>query len=568
MEQKQLSKLLDILLKYISRQDLRTLIFKVLGNGAYDNLSGSTPNEKSVAFLEEIARRDLEKSLLRELAELRPDIDLSAFGITRPKSPLIREPKPTPFIDFTNRKVEWERVILYPTGQYYLFDGPAGYGKTALLQKLAQEFEERNWFCAYVSLEEHPTLSKIATSLADQLQVECHMSADAHQSGIEIGKAVIARRVAEEGLALLFDVNHAPFERLPSTLTTLLQDFVTGIWEALAADSEFFRNTAVNYRIVLTGRYLASKIDRLNLPYKVDIVQLKPFDYKVVQDVCVSYLKDKLSNPQERDEFAANLLFYTGGHPRCMVRTLQLFEKSRLSPANFFVRRRAQIKDIAYKEANWVRSSIGQLWRSAFDTLCIYRRFDSELVKLLIEQGAIWKGLGKDAYDIVHHLLQFYLVDWRADSAYKHLSDDITRRLLVIRLRYDVASGEFADKCLQVRHTCLNRLSIPGEMHHVWALEALFSYLQANLERIHQLSDRQELRREFFEQELPTVFGLLTSEEPRAECTSFKRLLAEDWEFRFTLNYYLRDAVYTDEIYQKLVHYVDQFPATVISSGG
>ena len=566
MDQEQLNRLLDILQKHLKPSDLRTLVFKVLGERAYENLPADTHDERAVAFLEDVGRKQLEKSLLEKLRQLQPDIDLSIFGISSNAESLpTKEPEPTPFINFTNRQVEWERVILYPTGQYYLFDGPAGYGKTALLQKLVEEFKKRNWFYAYVSLETHPTFSEIVTCLADQLQIHCQISADAHESGIEFGKAVVARHVTEGGLAFLFDVNHMPSGKLQATLATLLRDFVTGIWEALTETSGFSRNTLVNYRIVLTGRYLASEIDRLNLPYKVEIIQLKPFDYQVVQDICVSYLKDKLRDSQERAEFAANLLYHTGGHPRCMVRTLQLFEKSRLSPGDFFVRHRDQIKDIAYKEANWVRSSMEPLWRSTFDSLCRFRRFDTELIKQLIEQGTIWKGLGKDAYDVVQNLLQFYLVDRRTDSAYKHLSDDITRRLLVIRLRYDMAPGEFADKCLQARQSCIDRLSIPGELHHVWALEALFSYLQANLERTYQLPDRQVLRQEFFEKECPTIFGLLTKEEPRAECASLKRLLVDDWEFRFTLNYYLRDTVYTDEVYQRLVHYVDQFPAAVKS---
>lgn len=562
MNQRQLNAILDILHRRLKPSELRTLTFKVQGSGAYDNLPGNTHDEKCVSLLETVAQRGLETTLLQELSFLRPDIALSTFGIvTEIESSPIKEPEPTPFINFVNRKVEWERVVLYANRQYYLFDGPAGYGKTALLKKLEEEFKQWKWFCAYTSLETHATLPEISAHLAQELQVPCNVYSDAYQSGMELGKAVVARRDTEAGLALLFDVNHVPSEILQATLTELLRDFVTGIWDALAEDSEFFRSTLVNYRIVLAGRYLAPEIDRLNLLDKFDVIQLMPFNYRVVQDVCVTYLKDKLSDPQRRDEFAAHLLFYTGGHPRCMVSTLQLFKKSRLSPAEFFTRRRDAIEQIAYEEANWVRSSIGKMGRSAFDTLCVYRRFDDEVVKQLIGQGVIWQGLGKDAYDVINNLLQSYLVDRRVDSAYKHLSDDITRRLLTIRLRYDGLPGEFADKCRQARQFCLNHFSVPGELHHIWALEALFSYLQANVERIHQLSDRRALRQEFFDRELPIVFGLLTKEgEPRAECASFKRLMAEDWEFRFTVNYYLRDTVYTDEVYQDLVRYIEQFP--------
>lgn len=60
------------------------------------------------------------------------------------------------------------------------------------------------------------------------------------------------------------------------------------------------------------------------------------------------------------------------------------------------------------------------------------------------------------------------------------------------------------------------------------------------------------------------VLGLLSrDQDSRSECASLKRLLTDDWEFRFTVNYYLRDTVYTDEVYKEFLRRVEEFPATV-----
>lgn len=572
MDQEQLNELLDILQKRLSPSNLKTLVFQVLGNGAYDNLPGNVHDEKCISLLEVACQRQILPRLLQSLEKLSLDIDLSSFSFVggSESSPLATsdpsipvEPAQTPFIEFANRTVEWERVVLYPHGVYYLFDGPAGYGKTALLQKLQKEFDRRNWRCIYISLETYITFSEVVSKITDMLQLESEVYTDPHRTGLAFGTTIAHKEDGKKGLILLFDMDHVPLSEAQETLAILMKQFIPGIWEALSEDLRFFINTPDNFRVVLAGRGLTSIREDFDLPYDINITQLKPFDYRVVQDISAKYLENRFQSSEHRDEFAAHLLFYSGGHPRCMVRIMQLFERQRLPVLEFFARHREDVKLIAYEEGNWVRSSIASRWRGAFDVLCIYRRFDSDLIKQLMGEGRIWQGLGEDAQDTVANLLRCYLVSWRMDSAYKHLSDDITRRLLTIRLRYDVSTGEVADDYRQARHFCLNRLAnIGGELRHIWALEALFSYLQANVEYIDTLEGRHSLRHDFFDQELPlTLTRLVGNQDPRSECVPFKELLVKDWEFRFVLNYYLRDAMYTDEMYQAIIEKVSQFPA-------
>ena len=467
-------------------------------------------------------------------------------------------PEPTPFIPFANRQGEWERIVLYPEGQYYLFEGPEGYGKTALLKKLDEEFNRRNWFCVYVSLQEHATVTQVANHIAEKLQLQANVLVEEHRRiGWEIGKSIAQRREIEgsKGLVLLFDVEHEPWESLTRTLQSVVEDFIPGVYDGLIRNSNHFKETPLTFRIVVAGRYLISRIEKLEHAYKFDAIQLKPFDYEVVRDICGNYIRDA----EERNEFAANLLFYSGGHPRCMVRILQRFDDVGDSPTPFFISYRTDIERIALLEANWVYNSIVRDWRRLFDTLCVYRRLDHFLLQQLFDKGLVWHGMVKDEYDLADRLKLSYLMDW-ADELHAHLSDSIARRLLLIRLRYDIDASQFQEKCGQAAGHCLECLDRTVEYSSYWAVEALFEYLQGNVARIYDKAERQNMHRQFFEVKLPEVLSKLGKRrEPRLQKESLCGILAEDWEFQFTLNYYLRADHYDETPYEDMLRHIEQF---------
>jgi hypothetical protein len=106
----------------------------------------------------------------------------------------------------------------------------------------------------------------------------------------------------------------------------------------------------------------------------------------------------------------------------------------------------------------------------------------------------------------------------------------------------------------------LNRLSDLGDFRHIWALETLFSFLQSKASLISSPEGRESVRQEFFNEELPSVIEILVKDhDPRYECEPLKRLIEKDWEFRFILNYYLRDALYSKEPFSTVLQYIDKF---------
>lgn len=467
-----------------------------------------------------------------------------------------KEPELISFLPFTNRNTEWEKVVDWPQGQYYLMDGPAGFGKTVLLYKIKEEFNRREWLCAYVSLKEYGTVAQIADHIAQKLEAKTNVLLEDHRRiGAELGEALAHRRreIGAEGVALLFDVEKEPWEQLIKTLRCVVEDFIPGVYTGLTRNSDYFTEKPLSFRVVIAGRYLIPRIEDFNQKYKFKHIQLRPLDYEAIREICRMCVPDD----EARDEFAAHLLFYSAGHPHCIEQILRKFEK-RGRPSAFFKSHRDDIERVAFLEANRVYNSITRSWRRVFDISCLYRRLDHFLLQRFLEEGWVWHGMVEDEYDLFDKLKLSYLVDW-ADELRAHLSDGVTRRLLHIRLRLDLQQAQFEERCRKAETLCMECLDRTVEYSPYWAVETLFEYLQANVARIENQAGRQALCKEFFQTKLPEVLNMLKQVyNPNLLKNSLIGILEEDWEFQFTLNYYLRDDHYDDTPYQKLLGYIRQ----------
>lgn len=472
------------------------------------------------------------------------------------EQPMLSEPEPIPFVnrkaEFVNRKTEWEKVLVYPEGQYYFFDGSAGYGKTELLRKIHEKFQQAQWLSAYIALQEPMTLRDTLDALKRiwNFDLPAHL-VDQRQTGLEIGKTLAAKHQQEhvEGVALLLDLERTPNSNLIQIFNIFVTQIIPGIFDGLIHNSDFFRNTPMRFRVVLAARYLASLINEWNPHYTITLLQ--PFDYRVSLDICKQYDPET----EQQEEFAAHLLFYSGGHPRCMVKILNMYQETKLPPSDFFTYCRNQIEEIALEEANWVHSCIQEKLIPIFDRLCVYRRINHLLLKQFLPEFG-WHG---DEYDLLLELRRSYLLNW-ADANRQHLSDDITRRLLVLRRRYGTDSASLTTACKQAEVHCLEQLEFSVEYRAYWAVEALFEYLQSQVQSIKKASERKKLQEQFFTHKLPHILQhLIEGRDPRGEREPLLGVLSADWEFHFTLNYYLRESFYNETPYQRMLEAVDNF---------
>ena len=68
------------------------------------------------------------------------------------------------------------------------------------------------------------------------------------------------------------------------------------------------------------------------------------------------------------------------------------------------------------------------------------------------------------------------------------------------------------------------------------------------------------MRQQFFSVKLPAVLRKLGGKrDPELRKESLCGILAEDWEFQFTLNYYLRADHYDGTPYQEMLRHIEQF---------
>jgi len=512
-------------------------------------------------FLNKVEKQEEVQLVLDKLANKRPDIDLSEFGFAFEQE--LPELEPTEFIPFVNRKEELERVLYLPNGPYYLFDAPPGYGKTSLLERIEKAFKDLGWFCVYVSLEKYRTLSKIIDHLKRELGIACQFYPhNIKHTGEVLGREIAKKRKNERGLVLLFDVDHGWEDDYAPVLDDLIHNLIPSIWDGLTNGQvpQHFRREPNSYRVIIAGRSLSTKLHRVSsgspLFSNENIIRLKPFTYGVAQHICTNYLQDE----QSCNDFAAHLLFHTGGHPSCMVRALELFNQAECNPDDFWTNYRDKIYGITFAEMNSVRNGIPREHRRIINMLCLYRRLDKTILRESITDGLIEPEIAQDVPDLVRKLVSKSLLELDPNSAFQHLTDDITRKLLAIQLRLDISDQEFRRDCLKARNLYLRHLEASTDFRHLWAIEVLYEYLMANVKDICDSENRRALRTNFFCTELPFVLQHIPkNSEPSLEYESLERILKNDEEFQFTVNYFLRDDGYNNSMYIKMLNIIEQY---------
>ncbi len=155
----------------------------------------------------------------------------------------------------------------------------------------------------------------------------------------------------------------------------------------------------------------------------------------------------------------------------------------------------------------------------------------------------------RDEFDLADQLTYSTSLNWNNHL----LRDDITRRLIYIGLR-NGSSDEFLHLCQIAQIICEEAIRDNSTFYpDMWAIEYLFQFLQQRALLINNSKQRQELRGNFMSQALPKVLDwLATGRNPQEQKMHLLRSIDEDWEFMFTVNYYLRDNEYNDDAVEEL----------------
>lgn len=480
------------------------------------------------------------------------DLRKAFSDLTQPDSHLDRVGPEQISFPFTNREEERRLILSSFAPAYYLLDAPAGYGKSALLWELQKEFSERKWLCAYLALDSSSELDELAEAIAEKLSISGLLSSSAIDQGAGYRLGGALRKYwdnSQDGIVLLFDLDPDPDNA--KLLERLVKEFIPEIEDSLK-NIPLFASGEKIFRVVIAGRYLTSYYSWLSvqmLPVRLSTLRLTPFKDDVIQDSAMHYLR---GHTKERvRQIADHTLYLTGGHPGCMAKVLQRYKERDMSPEIFLNRYSDQIwHEIVSPVVNSISAGFPTNFgvdKLMSNNVLRYMGY-ADLRKLVdtLEISGVWDESHFDEIDFADELTGATLLSWNKHLPLLH--DDMTRRLICLGLRNE-RKDEFVRLCRSAQKICEDHLSNNSADNPVmWAIEHLFQFLQQHSLLIGRPEQRRELRDNFLSQELPIVLEwLATGRKPREQEGHLLRSIQGDWEFIFTVNYYLRDTEHNDK---------------------
>lgn len=453
---------------------------------------------------------------------------------------------PEGIIPFINRSDEINLITSSFAPAYYVIDAPEGFGKTELLKQLKFEFDRRNWLCSYISVSEADSPAEMLMLLTESLGItEKYESRNGEEQERWLVGAVKRLWIKleendseKDGMVLLLDLDKRPATPiLKMLLTSLIPKLNSGL-----RDLKKFQTKHNLFRVVLAGRQLANLCDNIGgHEFSLKVLRLSPFSYDVVKESIKEY--KKYLNPSALNQFTADLLFFTGGHPGCVSEILGLYDEKGDSLESFFS---------TYQDAVWnniispkiddIRSnlfSVAPVLERYVDSVSVYRYLDYNILDRIVRLNNLAEEHIANGVDLADELTKSYFLSRKA----RLLKDDITRRLFVIRQWHFDPSG-FQASCSEARKIYLENLKPNLKIPYPerWTIESLFQALQQHAGFIQNQAVRKNIRDEFIKIIIPeTLSCLLESRNSREEFDPLMQAMDEDWEFQFTIDYYLRE---------------------------
>jgi len=472
-----------------------------------------------------------------------------------------------PFLEFTNRTDEMQTLTYSSMSPYHIVDAPAKYGKTYLLNRLKDFYEHKSWKSIYISLQDldERTILSVTRKILISLDIKENQVPNnfVYLSSVELG-TWLGDTIKESsscdysGIIIFFDL-----ESLWVSLEALFTDLFANFIPALESALRGFQDDSYNpFRVIVSGRHLRHKIGNElseSLPWAWH--RLTPFKPRDVKNSVIKYLA--ISNDEDSAmQIMAHVMHFTSGHPGCMALVLKMFKEQKLKPDDFFKKHADEIlKRIVYREANDVYINIPIELNKYLEFLSVFRCLNYPVLKKWLEEtrahSVFFENNFEDEIDLADKLSESDLMDWDHDL----LRDNITRRLLVMRLLTN-SPKQFELRCQQAQKIYLEYIEETTDSRsHMWAIEAMFQFLQRHSSCIDNEIQRKKIKNEFFNETIPAILMMLSKsiKPAKASYEALKRALADDWEFQFTVNYYLRANQYNSQPYKEFLQKINNF---------
>jgi len=274
------------------------------------------------------------------------------------------------------------------------------------------------------------------------------------------------------------------------------------------------------------------------------VFQLNPFTYEILNDTARKYLED--FSDYAITQISAHIMYVTGGHPGCMASLLELYREKGYPPHRFLSYIGQEYKGIIEQEIEQVYNDIDPKLQDVMDFIGVFRYVNYTILKSLIDNGLI-EGYRK-ASTLSDRLTTAYLLN--RDG--RLLRNDSYR---LIGLRQQNEKSSLAQRI------CVEYISnTTAQMPELWVIEYLYQYLLGLAEDVHDPAQRQEAHKQFMDEKVPKILQkLIEKRNIQEEKKALEQALDKDEEFRFAVNYCLRDREYDDTVYQRFRDKVTYF---------
>jgi hypothetical protein len=557
-------EILELCLEKLNEKQLPDLLGNLLSPKERDDLKDRENKAEILSDLERWGGHYISQ-LVQELSRARWADILGKDLVERLNNLLeILDKNTRPPVIFVNRVDEinlaFRSTLL---NQYWIIDGPVGYGKSMFLDEVEGRYKREGWICCHVKISrDNPlTITSIANDFASKLDSDLRFDKRMimDKIGKRIASCVLECNVKSNGnserllnaryLGVAFFIDNV--DVLPKDSVEELVEFINGVYEGLN-NAGFFRNQN-RLRFFLAGRNIISRftllrgrIDRILSPFKFQDVQQTVREYALRANVVLT--------ENTSDHIAAQLMYITGGHPGAMSIILNELAQNKFVDGPKVLEEELDsylIKAIypLFDQLEIDFVDMGHLLK-VLESISVFRRLDLTILGKLIERKTVKWDASRD--ELEDALLNAQLTQ-RAGG---FLQDDITRRLFSIRLRKK-DNARFNQLCQEAFSIYNDYFGSPKHRKpEIVSIEFLYHKLLAGY-YVEGLRETQ-LMNSMLEQ-VNLIFDELTiTWDFREIIPEILDLLRRDWEFEFTMNYLMREDGYNHTTYSQLIEFAEQ----------
>lgn len=452
------------------------------------------------------------------------------------------------------------------TFSYVALSGLAKQGKSRLLFELKDVYSRENWNCAYAEFDPKKGSKVLVKELLDDLGVAVKEIRNNTNLGTLFYNYYLKKKGWKRPLALFVDTLGTTTQ---NDIIALDKNFIEDLGQWITANKYY--SVPGRFRLVLAGRNLSGDLIYFQKPEKYTNLKLSPFRYEDVRDMLDEHkhFSNLNLNPDALSDFAADLLYLSGGHPGLMSKIIEKFIVEEKSPQNFFdyYINNAWEKDLSDTMDDVSQGLFyeNQRVRELAEKTVAFRFFNRSII------GKLYKG--KSPERIASEVISPSGLYRDDNPHYPNLySDGMLRDLHSMYISANNPERIRA-KCEEARNLCWDEI-VSSINAREFMIEYLFQCLQESIaESKNKIHNQKNKIRRSFEKKMKDFFVKLSKiRNSKSRKNDYPRQLIKDLRsyadindldknkalFRFWIIYLYKDKFYNNDVYSNFISFTER----------